>query len=189
MSTMYKVKNRSAGVAGYVIPEIGVRRSFAPGEVKVISVEELEKLTYVPGGLAILTHYLQILDEEAISHIGIKTQPEYYMSEKDIVNLIKTGSTDEFLDCLDYAPSGVIELLKTLSVQVPLVDIAKRAALKSKTGFDVEAALKNDFADKEVENNANEVPTRKAQEPASQGRRTAAPNYKVVTTLAEKKEE
>ena len=31
MSTMYNVKNRSAGVATYKIPEMGVRRTFSPG--------------------------------------------------------------------------------------------------------------------------------------------------------------
>ena len=42
MSTiMYNVKNRSAGVATYKIPELGVRRSFQPGEIKKISAEEL----------------------------------------------------------------------------------------------------------------------------------------------------
>jgi hypothetical protein len=58
MSEMYNVKNRSAGVAVYKIPEMGIRRSFAPGEVKQISAEELEKLTYRPGGMAILTNFL-----------------------------------------------------------------------------------------------------------------------------------
>lgn len=58
MSTMYNVKNRSAGVAVYKIPELGVRRSFAPGEVKQISAEELEKLTYQPGGMAMLAGFL-----------------------------------------------------------------------------------------------------------------------------------
>ena len=36
-TVMYNVKNRSAGVATYKIPEIGVRRSFQPGEIKKIS--------------------------------------------------------------------------------------------------------------------------------------------------------
>ena len=77
----YNVKNRSAGVATYKIPEIGVRRAFQPGEVKKISAEELEKLTYTPGGLALLSNFLQILDPEAIAKVGLKPQPEYFMSE------------------------------------------------------------------------------------------------------------
>ena len=63
------------------------------------------------------------------------------MSEQDIVRLIKEGSVDEFLDCLDFAPVGVIDLIKKFSVSIPLYDMQKRAALKKKTGFDVDAAL------------------------------------------------
>ena len=39
------VKNRSASVVVYSIADSGIRRSFAPGEVKKVSYEELEKLT------------------------------------------------------------------------------------------------------------------------------------------------
>jgi len=37
-----------------------------------------------------------------------------------------TGSLDEFLDCLDFAPEGVKDLIKTLSVELPLNDVSKR---------------------------------------------------------------
>ena len=46
MDKYCNVKNRSASVVVYKIPEDGIRRSFAPGETKKISFEELEKLTY-----------------------------------------------------------------------------------------------------------------------------------------------
>ena len=36
---------------------------------------------------------------------------------------------------------GVIDLIKTMAVQLPLTDMAKRKALKEKTGFDVDKAL------------------------------------------------
>ena len=133
MSTMYNVKNRSAGFAVYTIPEMGINRSFAPGEVKKISEEELEKLTYQPGGMAMLSGFLQIMEPEAIAKVGLNPQPEYHMSENDIKNLLLTGSLDEFLDCLDFAPPGVIDLIKKMSVSLPLSDISKRKALKDKT--------------------------------------------------------
>jgi hypothetical protein len=43
---MINVKNRSASVLGYTLPDINVRRRFAPGEVKNISKDELERLAY-----------------------------------------------------------------------------------------------------------------------------------------------
>lgn len=148
MSEFYRVKNRSAGVAVYRIPELGVRRSFAPGEIKKISAEELDKLTYRPGGMAILSNFLQILDQEGIEQVGLNPQPEYHMSEEDIIALMKTGSIDEFLDCLDFAPPGVIDIIKKLSVSLPLSDIEKRMALKNKTGFDCDAALRHVMEEK-----------------------------------------
>jgi hypothetical protein len=188
---MYNVKNRSAGVAVYKIPELGIRRSFAPGEVKQISAEELEKLTYQPGGLAMLAGFLQIMEPEAIAKVGLNPQPEYHMSEQDIKNLLLTGSLDEFLDCLDFAPPGVIDLVKKLSVSLPLGDISKRKALKDKTGFDCDAALKHVMEEKEEEGENTILKTGaperrvKKDEPVTTERRTA-PKYNVVS--AEKKE-
>jgi hypothetical protein len=46
MNDFCNVKNRSASIVVYAIPEDGIRRSFAPGETKKISYQELEKLTY-----------------------------------------------------------------------------------------------------------------------------------------------
>ena len=191
MSTMYKVKNRSAGVACYKIPDLGIRRSFAPGEVKQISAEELEKLTYRPGGMAILSNFLQIMDAEAIQKVGLNPQPEYHMSEQDIIELMKNGSIDAFLDCLDFAPPGVIDLIKKLSVSLPMTDFQKINALKAKTGFDCAAALKHVMEEKEDEGQDTILKTSgerrvKQEEAVPEGRRTA-PKYNVVST-AEKKE-
>lgn len=192
MSVMYNVKNRSAGVAVYKIPELGIRRSFAPGEVKQISAEELEKLTYQPGGMAMLSGFLQIMEPEGIKKVGLNPQPEYHMSEKDIANLMINGSIDEFLDCLDFAPPGVIDLIKKMSVSLPLADYQKKAALKAKTGFDCDAALKHVMEEKEDDSQDTILKTSgerrvKKEEEVPAGRRTA-PKYNVVTPT-EKKEE
>lgn len=192
MSTMYNVKNRSAGVAVYKIPELGIRRSFAPGEVKQISAEELEKLTYQPGGMAMLAGFLQIMDQAGIKQVGLNPQPEYHMSEQDIAKLMVSGSLDEFLDCLDFAPPGVIDLVKKLSVSLPLSDFQKKNALKAKTGFDCDAALKHVMEEKEDDDQETILKTSgerrvKKEEEVPAGRRTA-PKYNVVTPT-EKKED
>jgi hypothetical protein len=187
---MYNVKNRSAGVATYKIPELGVRRTFSPGETKKISAEELEKLTYRPGGMALLANFLQIIEPEAIAKVGLNPQPEYNMSEQDIINLMKTGSIDEFLDCLDFAPPGVIDLIKKFSVSLPMTDFQKVNALKAKTGFDASAALKHEMESKEDNGQDTILKTSgerrvKKEEPLPEGRRTT-PKYNVVS--ADKKE-
>ena len=192
MSTiMYNVKNRSAGVAVYKIPELGVRRSFQPGEVKQISAEELEKLTYRPGGMAILSNFLQIQSMEGLQRVGLNPQPEYHMSEQDIAKMMVSGSLDEFLDCLDFAPPGVIDLIKKLSVSLPLGDINKRRALKEKTGFDCDAALKHVMEEKEDDGENTILKTgerrvKKEEVGTGSPERRTAPKYNVVSS--EKKE-
>lgn len=184
---VYTVKNRSASMVIYNLPEIGVRREFMPGEIKKnISYDELEKLSYQSGGRELIANFLQILNEEILEDLGIQTQPEYYMSEADIVDLMKNGSLDAFLDFLDFAPLGNMDLLKKLSVSVPLTDYDKRQALKAKTGFDVDTAIKNLEAEKAEETEKQEQPTTgrrvqpvKEEKPA--GRRTSGTNYKIVT--------
>lgn len=178
MSVEYIVKNRSAGVAVYKIPEMGIRRSFAPGESKRISAEELEKLTYRPGGMAMLANFLQIQDAEGIQKVGLEPQPEYYMSEADIIELMKNGSMDAFLDCLDFAPTGVIDLIKKLSVSLPLTDVNKRQALKEKTGFDCDSAVRHVMEEKEDE---KAVVTKPGERRVKTEEKSAAPERRTVS--------
>lgn len=186
---MLSVKNRGSSMVSYRIPEAGIRRSFAPGETKQISAVELEQLTFQPGGMMLLTNYLQILDLDTINNMGMRVEPEYHMSEQDVAKLITTGSLDSFLDALDFAPAGVIDLIKKLSITIPMTDINKRKALKEKTGFDVEAALRNIAAEQEddtqntiLKQNNGE---RRVKEDVPAGRRTSAPKYNIVTKPAE----
>ena len=187
MSKMYRVKNRGASLVVYKIPEDGIRREFKPGQTLQISSEELEKLTYQPGGAAILSQFLQILDLEAIQQFNIKTEPEYHMSEAQIADLIKNGSLDAFLDALDFAPIGVIDVIKKLSIDIPLVDIQKRKALKEKTGFDVEAALRHNEEDKADDNKTilKQSGERRVQPDAVPAGRRTAPKYNIINKPAE----
>ena len=193
MSVMYRVKNRGASTVVYKIADKGIRREFKPGQIMQISSEELEELTFQPGGTLILSQFLQIMDLDGIQAARIKTEPEYHYSEQDVAKLITSGSLDAFLDCLDFAPIGVIVLVKKLAVDIPMVDIQKRKALKDKTGFDVEAALKHNEESKEetqktilkTDNNGE----RRVKNDAPAGRRTAAPvaapKYNVITKPVE----
>lgn len=185
---MYIVKNRSASMVVYKIPEDGIRREFAPGESKKISYSELEKLSYQSGGRALMANFLQITDETVTENLNIHTEAEYYMSEEQIIELIKTGSLDAFLDCLDYAPVGVIDLLKKYAVALPVTDINKRQALKEKTGFDVDVAIKNAEAEKAEDNGAEDNQITPIKTAATTGRR-ATPNYKIVSKVEDTKAE
>lgn len=148
-NTTYNVKNRSSSVVVYRIPESNLRREFAPGETKKIPFGELEKLTYQQGGREMLEQFLQIVDEAVTQDLNVHREVEYDMSENQIKDLLLTGSIDAFLDALDFAPMGVIDLIKSLSVSLPLTDFNKRKVLKEKTGFDVDKALAHIEEEKE----------------------------------------
>ena len=181
--TMYNVKNRSSSVVVYRIPETNLRREFQPGETKKIPFGELEKLTYQPGGHTLLEEFLQIVDEAVTNNLNVHREVEYDMSETQIRDLLTHGSLDAFLDALDFAPIGVIDLIKTMSVSLPLEDYNKRKALLEKTGFDVDKAVANLQAEKAEEKTAateSAAPTERRVKPAIQTGRRTAPNYKVV---------
>ena len=164
-NTLVRVKNRSASSLVYRVPDLNVRREFNPGEIKRVTVDELEKLSYVRGGESLITNFLQILDTpEIIDEInGGTTELEYNWGEQEVINLIKNGSVDEFLDALDFAPEGVIDLIKTFSVSLPVTDLNKIHALKEKTGLDVEAAIKLEQADQTGETTPPPVKKRRAR--------------------------
>ena len=200
MDKVIKIKNRSASQVIYSIPEIGIRREFAPGEIKNIPHDELEKLTWQAGGREILTSFLQVMGSKEIEELGIHAEPEYHMNETQIIELLKSGSFDAFLDCLQFAPTGVIDLIKTFSVELPLTDTRKIEALKEKTGFDVMKALEmkklDQAPEEEISETAKETTAAKAA-PISNKRRTnvsyeqpeeeeetpakTLPNYNVVS--------
>ena len=179
---IYNVKNRSTSVVVYTIPDTNLRREFAPGETKRIPFGELEKLTYQAGGRELIANFLQILEPEVTHTLNVHTEPEYNMSEQQVADLILNGSLDAFLDALDFAPIGIIDLIKNLSVSLPITDINQRRALKEK-------AIGNDSASKEEDTIVEKEPAVKRrvvrEEPTTQGRRTSGSGYKVINKTEE----
>ena len=171
------VKNRSTGIVAYTIPDLNVRRRFSAGETKEISQEELQALSYQPGGLYILQNYLQVNKENA-EVLQMQNEPEYYLNEQEIKDLLLNGSLDAFLDALDFAPKGVIEMFIDMAVKLPISDTNKMKAIKDKTGFDVAKAI--EFSNSEEKEESAAAPKRRvAQTEAKSQRRT--PEYKVIS--------
>ena len=184
---LIKVTNRDSGRVGYKVEELGVRRQFAPRETKEVTFEELERLSYLPGGLELLKNYLIVKNEDAMKALGIYVEQEYYYTEAEVKNILLNGTMDEFLDCLDFAPEGVLDLLKKMAVDLPLNDVAKRDAILEKTGFNVSKAIeiKNTKFDGDEGNAVEhaEAPKRRAAVPvntATEPARRVPPKYKVV---------
>ena len=137
-----QVTNRDRGTVGYTIPDLGnLNRQFQSGETKTLTFEELEKLSWIPGGEYILENCLVIDDPEVVNALLNHVEPEYYYTKEDLIKLMTTGTLDQFLDCLDFAPEGVLEMVKELAVELPLNDVAKRQAILEKLNFNVTSAL------------------------------------------------
>jgi len=140
--SLIKVTNKYNGTVGYDVVDLGVHRNFYPNESKEITFDELEKLSFTPGGDIILKDFLEITDKEAIMKLfSQEPEPEYHYTKEDVKKLMQTGTLDQFLDCLDFAPESVKEIIKDMAVELPLNDIAKRQAIQEKLGFDVTRAI------------------------------------------------
>ena len=56
--------NRDTGTVEYTLPDTGTRRVFSPGETKMVTFDEIEKLSWARGGRALLKNYLIIGDPD-----------------------------------------------------------------------------------------------------------------------------
>lgn len=171
--TLVKVANRGNGKVFYRLDELQVRRLFQPNEVKEVPFQELKTLQYSRGGEDLLTQYLIIQDKEALEALfgENSVEPEYFYTEEEVKKLLTTGSMEELLDCLDFAPTGVIDNIKQLAVEIKLNDMNKRDAIYKKTGFNVSRAIQiNDESKTEDDNVGEEKKQRRVKS-----------NYKVVS--------
>jgi len=156
------VKNRSGAVVIINIPNRHIRVELQPGQtITSLTFADVEEFSYQPGGDTLLREYLQLAEAE-IKDLSLgEPQPEYFYSEEEVKKLLNEGSIDEFLDCLDFAPTGVIDLIKKFAVSLPLTDTRKLAAIQEKTGFNAAAAIQHDKESKTEEEASNAAPKRR----------------------------
>lgn len=186
---MVRVTNRSRGTVGYTIPDMGnLQRFFAHGETKVVPMEEIRKLDWTPGGAVLLRDYLKIEDAEAVEEILHDVEPEYNYTEKEIKEILLNGSMDQLMDTLDFAPEGVIDLIKDLAIKLEIPDVRKRNAISERTKCDISKAIEiNQLSKNQDEEPNTGVKQRRVQPISTQStvkeRRTAVLNndkYKIV---------
>ena len=175
-----KVKNRSTSVVCYSVPDLNIKREFSAGEIKEIPQEELESLLQQPGGRVILTEYLQVSKDDIKQLDVLQPEQEYFYSDEDIKRIMTLGSQDEFLDMLDFAPEGVMNMIKGYAVQLPLTDLRKVEALRKKTGFDSSKALENSM-DENGELQVANAPKRRVVTEAPKQERRVANEYKIIS--------
>ena len=179
--TLIKVKNRDSGTVGYTIPELGnLHRSFSKGETKEITMDELRKLSYISGGKILLQNYLIVQNRDALKELlSDDVEPEYYYGEEEIKKLLLTGSNDQLLDCLEFAPEGVIGLVKDLAVSLKINDISKRNIILEKTGFNVTNAIA--INEETIEGEGEEAKSSRRSAPVTVEKSDETPKRRVAT--------
>lgn len=183
-----RVENRANAIVCYRVPESKVIRRFVPGEVKEIEMGELRQAIQIPGTYRLIESNLIIHNKEAVDELLPNAEPEYFYDKNDVIFLLEQGTVDQLKDALDFAPAGVIDLIKEQAVKTELNDMRKREAILEATNFNVSKAIEiKREAEAEVKTGA-EIKTRRAApigeekviEEEAPVRRAAAPKYKVV---------
>lgn len=158
--TVVKITNRDNSHVGYSVPELNnLRRHFMPGETKEITMDELRKLSWTPGGSSVLKNHFIIHNAEAVEELVPGAEPEYFYDSNDVEKLLREGTLDQLKDALDFAPEGVVSLIKDKAVDIKVNDVQKRDAIREATGFDVSKAIV--FNEMSQEENATEVKARR----------------------------
>lgn len=183
-----RVENRGRAIVGYGVPETNTRRRFLAHETKEIEMGELRSAIQNPGSRRIIEDNLIIHNKEAVDELLPNAEPEYFYTTADVDFLLTRGTLDQLKDALDFAPAGVIDLIKSQAVKTELNDMRKREAILEQTNFDVTKAIEIN----RLSNTAPEAETKTRRtapitgdnidttEAAAPMRRTTAPKYTVV---------
>lgn len=136
-----KVTNRSDGTVTYHLPELNnTRRVFNIGESKDITEKELNALFQMNGGAELIRHFLMVEDREWVKKT-FDAPIEYFWSKEEIKRCLLEEDKELFSETLDYAPQGVIDIIKLLAWQLPISDLNKIQVIRDKLGFDVLGAI------------------------------------------------
>lgn len=182
-----RVENRANAIVAYVVPESNIIRRFVPGETKEITMNELRQAIQIPGIYRLIESNLIIHSKEAADELLPGVEPEYFYNVKDVDYLLERATLDQLRDALDFAPEGVVELIKERAVKTELNDVRKRNIILEQTSFDVTKAIEiQHLSETEIK---TETRTRRAAplveeaqsgEPEMPVRRAAAPKYTVI---------
>ena len=182
-----RVENRASAIVCYRVPESKTIRRFVPREVKEIEMGELRQAIQIPGTRRLIESALIIHNKEAVEELLPYAEPEYFYDKNDVDFLLERGTLDQLRDALDFAPAGVIDLIREQAVTNELNDMRKREAILEATNFNVTKAIEIKRQSQEDKPVA-EIKTRRTAPiseteitPEAPARRTSAPKYKVIT--------
>ena len=181
-----KVVNRASGSLAYKIDTLRVTRHWRkPGDYLNISIAELLELKTVRGGQSLLKNYVIIEDKEALSVLfpDQELEPEYNYGLKEIETLLYEADTEQLLDALDFAPKGVLDLIKAKSAEKLPNTTAKIEAINKKFKIDLNK-VNELYQEKEILEEKPKQTRRRRTTPIvetkEQKQESSLPKYKVV---------
>lgn len=184
------VTNRSNGTVVLRVPYRHYREELNPGETRLLTYGDILDVAAQPGGRNLIYNFLLIQDANILREsLNVQEEPEYWLTEQKIPGWMNTCPLDEFKDALNFAPQGVLDLIKKYAVSLPLNDMAKRQAVKDFLKFDVSLAIANNEQSSEDEVAATTSARRRSSSvsydvPGAEEEKTeTAPKYKRTTPV------
>lgn len=177
------VRSRARGKVVYIIDALRVRRVWEkPGDVINISIDELVELRTVKGGQTLLDKYLVVEDDEAITMLyDYELPPEYKYGEAEIDYLLHAGTNEQLFDALDYAPEGVLQMIRAMAIKNKPDTTAKVEAINKKFNIDLLTVIKNAEDNGDSDNNSETTQARRsAPVELSPEQKKSTSKYKVV---------
>ena len=175
--TIVKVKNMTDYKVGYTIKEENLRRVFESGEVKQLAAGELRKVNYKRGGHVILTNYLCIMNKDLANEFGVDDdsfENEYNWDVARVDSVLKDEPLDVLQDALDFAPQGIIDLIKDRAIELKIDSMDKRQAISDALSIDLNGMIDiQKIKETELEGAAEKPKTRRTSRAKSQSGSTS----------------
>lgn len=128
----------------FALPEYNRRYAFNAYEKKQIPAGQLRALNSSNGGHVLLMDYLHVGSVPLAHELGVPEDCiEYNWTKTDVDNCLLKEPIEVLEDALDFAPKGIVEMLKDRAVELEIADNNKRTAIFEATGADITNIIAN----------------------------------------------
>lgn len=149
---------------GYIVELTGVRRALPAHASFKVKASELRELNYQLGGQEILKNYIRVNNSALAKEFGVDVDntPEYNWGRDEVKGCLENDDINVLLDALDFAPTGIKQLIADMAVELEISDVNKRQAISKAMGIDVDSMIANKHLfDKEEETEEKPKTTRR----------------------------
>ena len=140
------------------------------GKKVEVTFDELKAIANTKGGKVSLQQFITIdgEEEEVINvlkelDIYIEVEREYFYKADTIKTILQEGSLDLLEDTLNFAPKGVVDLIQTFAIKMPLTDMNKINLISKMLEIDLLGMIKREQKKKELEDQPVTKKERKVQ--------------------------